>query len=142
MWLKGNGRGGFEVFESGVEVYGEQRGCAVADYDADGRVDVVVSQNGAATKLFRNVGAGRGLRVRLKGQSVGASMRLDKGPVREIHAGSGYLSQDGAVQVLGTSAAAQELWVRWPGGKEMSVAVPAGAGEVEVSADGQLKVIQ
>src|SRR5512138_1625053 len=37
--------------QSGIEVYGEQRGAAVADYDADGRADLMVAQNGAATKL-------------------------------------------------------------------------------------------
>ena len=33
-------------------VYGEQRGAAAADYDRDARVDLVVTQNGAATRLY------------------------------------------------------------------------------------------
>ena len=155
LWLKGDGQGGFKAMpgqQSGIEVYGEQRGCAVADYDGDGRVDLVVSQNGAQTRLYRNVGARPGLRVRLKGPAanptaIGAALRLEygaarKGPVREIHAGSGYLSQDAAVQVLGMSEAPTALWVRWPGGKEMSVKLSPQAREVELSAEGQLKVIQ
>jgi hypothetical protein len=97
--------------ESGVTVYGEQRGAALADYDGDGRVDLAVTQNGAETKLFRNEGAIPGLRVRLRGplgnpSGIGAVLRLvfgqRMGPAREIHAGSGYWSQDSVVQVLAT----------------------------------------
>ena len=68
--MRGDGAGRFSAMpatESGIEVYGEQRGAAVADFDADGRVDLVVAQNGAATKLFHNTGAKPGLRVRLTG---------------------------------------------------------------------------
>ena len=58
--LLGKGNGQFKplsVVESGVRVYGEQRGCAAADFDHDGRIDLAVTQNGAATKLFRNKSA-------------------------------------------------------------------------------------
>ncbi|HMO66035.1 MAG TPA: VCBS repeat-containing protein, partial [Verrucomicrobiota bacterium] len=65
LWLLGDGRGGLRGVESGVAVYGEQRGAALADFDGDGRVDLVVAQNGAATRLFRNTGATPGVRVRL-----------------------------------------------------------------------------
>ena len=128
--------------ESGVKVYGEQRGCALADYNSDGRVDLVVTQNGAATKLYRNVGAKPGYRVRLKGSGanpagIGAAMRLffgeKAGPVRELHAGSGYWSQDGAVQVLGTSETPTRIWVRWPGGKTVTTNLSPNAREIEVS---------
>jgi hypothetical protein len=154
LWLRGDGKGGLEAVAgqiSGVKVYGEQRGCALADYDADGRVDLVVTQNGAVTKLFHNVGAKPGLRVRLKGGAnnpwaVGAQMRVVSGtragPVREVHAGSGYWSQDGAVQVLGLEAGATELWVRWPGGKEQRVKLNAGVKEVEVGMEGLVKEVK
>src|SRR4030095_12854292 len=68
LWLKGDGKGGLKPSsgqKSGVLVYGEQRGAALADYDGDGRIDLAVSQNGAATKLYHNVGAEPGLGVRL-----------------------------------------------------------------------------
>ena len=84
LCLLGNGQGGFSAVpgkESGLLVYGEQRGAALCDYDSDGRTDLAVGQNGAETKLFRNVGARPGLRIRLQGSSgnplgVGAALRL------------------------------------------------------------------
>jgi hypothetical protein len=145
LWLKGDGAGNFtpvEGQESGVKVYGEQRGCALADYDRDGRVDLVVTQNGTATKLYHNVGAKPGYRVRLKGaeanpSGIGAAVRLffgDKaGPVREVHGGSGYWSQDGAVQVMGASQTPTRIWVRWPGGKTITKDFPLNTREIEVS---------
>ena len=60
------------------------------------------------------------------------------GPVREIHAGGGYWSQDAAVQVLGTPEPPTALWVRWPGGTTNLFPLPAGAREVTVSRDGML----
>src|SRR5439155_23221206 len=54
LLLLGDGRGGFRALgprEAGIAIYGEQRGCAVCDYDADGRTDLAVTQNGAETKL-------------------------------------------------------------------------------------------
>jgi hypothetical protein len=145
LCLKGDGRGNFTPMraeESGVRVYGEQRGCALADYDQDGRVDLVVTQNGAATKLYRNMSAKSGLRVRLHGRAgnpaaIGAALRIffgDKpGPVREIHAGSGYWSQDSSVQVMALPATPANIWVRWPGGKTVSRTIPPNAHEMEIS---------
>jgi enediyne biosynthesis protein E4 len=154
LWLRGDGKGGFAAVspaESGVKVYGEQRGCALGDYDGDGRVDLVVTQNGAATKLFRNARAKPGLRVRLRGEGkntsgIGATMRLvyadRQGPVREIHAGSGYWSQDSAIQVLNPKETARQIRARWPGGKVTDADLPTGAREVEIASDGRLKVLR
>jgi len=145
LLLTGDGKGGLEPMagtRSGLAVYGDQRGAAYGDFDGDGRLDLVVSQNGAATRLFHNRGARAGLRVRLQGppenpDAVGAQLRIvygDRlGPVREIAAGSGYWSQNGAVQVFGLAGNPTAVWVRWPGGAEARVAVQAGAKEVVVT---------
>ena len=70
LWMRGKGGGRLEAVpgqKSGILVYGEQRGAALCDFDGDGRVDLAVSQNGAETKLYRNVLGKPGLRVRLAG---------------------------------------------------------------------------
>ncbi len=152
LWLRGDGKGNFESMpgaESGLLVYGDQRGAAVCDYDADGRPDLAVSQNGAETKLFHNEKARPGLTIRLKGppgnpQGIGALIRLgaDKrlGPAREIHAGSGYLSQDSAVQVMSTAEGPNQLTIIWPGGKKTASAVPIGAREISVDINGNVQM--
>jgi hypothetical protein len=153
LWLKGDGAGNFKAMsapESGIAVDGEQRGVALCDYDEDGRVDLAVSQNGAATKLFHNETAQAGWRIRLKGpaanpNAVGAVLRLitgpRAGPAREVHAGSGYWSQDSAVQVLG-GMAAEKLWVRWPGGAMTTNEIPKGAKAVVADPAGNLQVLR
>lgn len=145
LLLRGTGAGALEPLpaaRSGIAVYGDQRGAAHADFDADGRLDLVVTQNSAATRLLRNRGARPGLRVRLRGgagnpHGVGAQVRLvyeDRmGPVREVQAGSGYWSQNGAVQVLGMKGPPSAVWVRWPGGSEQRVPVSQGQREVVVT---------
>ena len=144
MLLRGDGKGGLAPLSgttSGIAVYGDGRGAAYADFDGDGRLDLAVSQNGAATLLYQNRTAKPGLRVRLVGpasnpDAIGATMRLEyangAGPLREVQAGSGYWSQNGAVQVLGMSSAPTYVLVRWPGGGEIRMAVPAGAKEVTI----------
>jgi hypothetical protein len=146
LLLLGDGAGGLEAVpgqRSGLLVYGEQRGAAYADFDGDGRLDLAVSQNGAATRLFRNVGGTPGLRVRIVGPvgnptGIGTQMRLRyreaAGPVREIQAGSGYWSQNGAIQVLGRAREPTALWVRWLGGREEILRLSPGQREITVRA--------
>jgi hypothetical protein len=142
LLLRGDGAGGLAPIPgqvSGILVYGDQRGAAFADYDDDGRVDLVVSQNGSQTKLYHNEAAKPGLRVHLIGppgnpRAIGAVVRMEygerKGPAREVHGGSGYWSEDGAVQVLGLDGVPSAVWVRWPGGRTTEVPVPSGAREI------------
>jgi hypothetical protein len=143
--LLGDGRGGFRplsVLQSGIRVLGDQRGAAAADYDGDGRLDLAVSQNGAATTLWHNRSAAPGLRVRLAGPpdnplGVGAQLRVvtatGSGPVREVRAGSGYWSMDGATTVLALTARARAVSVRWPGGRTQTVPLAPNQREVKVT---------
>jgi hypothetical protein len=152
LWLRGTGGGRLEAVagqKSGILVYGEQRGAALCDFDGDGRVDLAISQNGAETKLYQNVLGKPGLRVRLAGppgnpDGVGATMRLvfgrRLGAAREIHGGSGYWSEDSAVQVMGCPEAPTRIWIRWPGGRTTTGDIPAGAREITVDTGGKLTV--
>lgn len=140
LWLRGDGTGHFtEVkgHESGLLVYGEQRAAPVGDVDRDGRVDVLVTQNGAETKLFHNVGATPGVRVRLEGsesmhenrRGVGAIVHLryadgSRGPATPITAGSSYWSQHSRSVVLGHGdRSVESVQVRWPDGTTTERAV-------------------
>ncbi len=150
LLLSGDGRGGFRALtgeESGVVLYGEQRGAAAADYDGDGRVDLVVSQNGGQTALFHNLRAKPGLRVRLRGaagnpDAIGAVVRPMRGGVggaaQAITAGGGYWSQPDVTLVFG-GARPEKLEIRWPGGKTGTIEVPADAREIAVTVEGAVK---
>jgi hypothetical protein len=154
LLLRGDGKGGFTPMPgqtSGIKVYGEQRGCALADYDGDGRLDLVVTQNNDQTRLFHNATGRPGLRVKLVGppgnpDGVGAMLRLDfgdhLGPAREVQAGSGFWSQNGAVQVMTGSTKPLGIQVRWPGGKTVTGKFSADAKEIEVSLDGSIKELK
>lgn len=100
-----------------------------------------MSQNGASTRLFRNGGAAPGVLVRLVGPAgnptaIGAQMQLRHGdrdgPIREVQAGSGHWSQNGAVQVLGRGGVPNGLWIRWPGGQEQVIPLTSGQTELTV----------
>ncbi|MCZ7640595.1 MAG: FG-GAP-like repeat-containing protein [Verrucomicrobia bacterium] len=149
FWLRGDGRGGFEAVSpsaSGIRVYGEGRGLAVGDFDQDGRTDIAVGQNAQATRLFRNVGAKPGLRVRLEGPpgnptAIGASIRLaaadgTRGPAREVRAGGGYWSQDSSVTILPREPVPRAILVRWPGGQETEAVLPPNAASLVVTPRG------
>jgi hypothetical protein len=146
LWLRGSGRGTFTATDgsiTGMKIYGEQRGAALADFNHDGRVDLCVSQNNGTTKLYLNESGKRGLRVTLHGaagnpDAVGAQMRVRYadgrvGPCRSVTAGTGYGSQDAAVQVFGCGEGPVALWIRWPGGKEQTVQLQKDVWDVKVN---------
>ena len=154
LWLRGLGQANFRPVkgkEAGLTIYGDQRACALADYDADGRLDLVVTQSGGRTRLYRNNQAKPGLRVRLAGgrlnpDAIGAAARLHFGqapnPVpgtwREWQLGSGYGSQDSLAKVLATPQPPFVIEVRWPSGKTTRTSLPAGLTEITLTPDGKI----
>lgn len=116
--------------------------CALADYDNDGRIDVLVGQwpirpgDGELTKLFHNDSAsGNWIKLDLRGTSsnraaIGARVRLtavihgkEITQTREVNAGSGFRSQSDLKQHfgLGDAKAAARAEIRWPSGKTQVV---------------------
>jgi enediyne biosynthesis protein E4 len=102
------------------------RGLAVGDYDNDGRVDVLVANNGGAPVLLRNQ-AGSGhhwIGLRLQGaacnrDAVGARITWSAGGMtrsRMKNGGGSYLSSHDPRDVLGLGPAAAADWieVKWP----------------------------
>jgi hypothetical protein len=103
------------------------RGLAVGDYDNDGRIDVLIGNNGEAPVLLKNNAAGGNhwLGVRLQGTTcnrdgIGASITWSAGGTTrsrfKTHGGS-YLSSHDPREVLGVGSATKLDWVeiKWPG---------------------------
>ena len=150
--LRGRGDGRFEAVAapaSGIRIPGEGRAASVADIDSDGRPDLLVTQHGGSTRVFRNAGGRPGLRVRLDAGpgnrlGAGASARWlgaeSAGPLRVWRFGAGHGASDSAVQVL---ARPQEgdgtLEIRWPGGKNSRVPVRAATRGVRVSIESRVE---
>ena len=147
LLLRGRGDGSFDSVpgqESGLTVYGEQRAAPASDLDGDGRLDMLVTQNGAPTTLYRNIGGAPGLRVQLDGPSsnpagLGATVRLvdadgSRGPARVIAAGSGYWSQHTLTAVMGRGGrTVAAVAVRWPDGTTSRATVSSESATVTVS---------
>ena len=99
------------------------RGVAAADYDDDGRVDLAVNTIGGKLILLHNTSkAGHWLEVQVAPFSPGAvvtAVGVDgRRQVREVRAGSSYLSsEDPRVHFgLGAARTVRELDVRYPDG--------------------------
>ena len=101
------------------------RGAAFADFDGDGRVDVVVSALGEPAELWRNVspGAGHWLIVKLRGvrsnrDGMGAEIRIGN-QVNLMTTSVGYASSShaGVHFGLGNRTMADKVEIRWPSGQ-------------------------
>jgi hypothetical protein len=112
------------------QVPGMHHGAAFADFDNDGRVDVVVTAIDSPAKLFRNVSpsAGHWIALRLAGthsnrDGLGARVRLTlpSGAIEYNHATTtvGYASSSEPLVRfgLGPYDQAKEVEVRWPSGR-------------------------
>ena len=136
LLLQGNGQGGFIAnlgYKSGIKVFGEQRGSAVGDLNADGRPDLLIAQSKAKPKLYFNSTGKVGLKLSLNGSVLnpngqGAITRAifdngSKGPARLVGGSSGRYSHGSASQILGRAKFISEIEVSWPGGKRSRVKV-------------------
>jgi hypothetical protein len=102
------------------------RGLAVGDYNNDGRLDVLIGNNGEAPVLLRN-NAGEGnhwVGLKLQGTScnrdaIGATITWSYGDVQRSRyksSGGSYLSSHDRREVLGLGTVTKVNWVeiKWP----------------------------
>jgi hypothetical protein len=106
------------------------RGCAFADIDGNGTLDLVLVENGGAARLFKNEG-GTGnhwIRFVLEGDgkrsntsAIGAVITLTttdgKRQQRQVTSARGYLSQSELPVTfgLGKATKVERVEIRWPG---------------------------
>ena len=106
------------------------RSVAYADVLNDGRLDVLLSTNGGAVHLFRNVATGKAnhsVRFKLVGtksnrDGIGAVVRLtttDGTQTQMLKSGSSYLAANELVLTfgLGQLSKADSVEIRWPSGQ-------------------------
>jgi Tfp pilus assembly protein PilF len=120
----------------------EPRAIITGDYDNDGAVDLLITQNHGPALLLRNEGGNKNnwLRLNLKGlndnkSAIGTKVEVFAGANRqkfEIYGSSGYLGQNSPYLTVGLSQAKQADVVRmlWPTGVLQDEIEVAGNREV------------
>jgi hypothetical protein len=132
LLLLGDGKGGFTPAtpaRSGIAIPGEGRGVAVADWNHDGRPDLLVTRinENALAYTNRSGPAGHSFAVRLTGatgnlDAIGAKITVHyqngQSQAVELYSGSGYLSQSEPLAFFGyaTGNLPKTIEVTWPDG--------------------------
>ena len=120
------------------------RGAAYADYDRDGDIDILITENDGPAHLWRNDLALPsylcvGLQARTGNRdALGARIVIqvgDKMQERRVRTGSSYLSQSeiNAVFGLGQADGVDSLWVYWPMGAVTRFGPMAANQKVRIS---------
>lgn len=139
---------------AGVTDTYDGRGVAVADFNNDGAIDFIVSNQGQPALLYLNdlyqqcnqdCPAWTGFRLKANGTSsnldaIGSRIELDTNEglqVAEVSRGNGFASQnDPRIHFgLGRETRVNEVRVRWPDGKMTRVPAPRSNTYLEVDED-------
>ena len=132
------GNGSFKDIapEAGVDNDLDGRGIGVADFDNDGRLDLVQTNADQPLLLYRNITAKRGNWIELKligtksnRDAIGARVRVEAGglvQIREVDGGNGYAGES-TRRIhfgLGSATTINSIQIKWPSGLTETVTVP------------------
>jgi len=153
--FRNNGKGRFEeVTKSLGSAFTNPRvgrGAAYADFNNDGRLDLLLSTNGGPVYLFRNDAQGaaasnKSLRIKLIGtksnrDGLGATVRVASGgetQTQMLRSGSSYLSASELVLTFGLAQRekADSIEIRWPSG-QMDRLSNVNAGQTVTMTEGK-----
>lgn len=126
------------------------RGSAYGDYDQDGDLDVLITENGSGVHLWRNdVQHANYLRVQVQGQesnrdAIGTRLTAVIGEQRIVHrirTGSSYLSQTEKTATFGLGDATEvdSLLILWPSGQTDSFSNVTANQDVVIEEGGGLR---
>lgn len=143
LWRNEKGRFRFVGGTLAGDYFGSRhvgRGLAAADFNDDGKVDVVIMHQNGPPALLRNDSrpSGRGIRLRLVGvesnrDAVGAEIRLSNESgelvVQQVKGGGSYVSASDPRQIIACPevGGGLALEVAWPSGRKSTHVVPEGA---------------
>lgn len=139
--FRNNGKGRFEevTTKMGAEFARPKvtRGAVYGDFDNDGDLDILLSNNDGPAQLYRNdanPAKNHWVSVRLRGtqsnrDGIGAVVRVESPAGRQwqmVHSGSSYCSQSELAVTfgLGRDTRATSIEVEWPSGAKQRLANP------------------
>ncbi|MDP6442814.1 MAG: CRTAC1 family protein [Pirellulaceae bacterium] len=139
------GAGGFldASFASRADIDSDSRSVIAADFDRDGRPDLLVgSVGGGSLRLFLNrIPNQRRLRIELVGKTsnrLGIGSRVtahvgDRQVIRDLFPPNGFMGQGPAELDIGLGGEqATSVSVRWPSGAVQTVAVDDGSTQLRI----------
>jgi len=140
--LLGKGQGSFNpvsLERSGLAVLGESRNALIADFNHDGRSDIVATQTLGPTHLYLGQTENRGIRLIIDSKvalakRLGCSVYLQfpdetSSPPRWLHSGDGVLAQCSTEAILGFTQWPSSILIVWSDGERQMISVQPGIYE-------------